>query len=87
MRRGYFQSWVNGEKRQDSNTADMIFSCAELISYISRYIPLRPGDVILTGTPSGVILGCPRGERVWLGAGDVVSVEVGSLGRLTNRFV
>ncbi|HUW65244.1 MAG TPA: fumarylacetoacetate hydrolase family protein [Spirochaetia bacterium] len=81
------QTWVNGEKRQDSSTSDLIFPCSALISYISRYLPLLPGDVILTGTPAGVILGLPREKRVWLKKGDLVSVEVEKLGRLTNRFV
>jgi len=74
--------WVNGELRQNSNTADMIFPVARLVSYISQYMTLEPGDVILTGTPEGVILG--RKEKVWLKPGDEVVVEVGNLGRLTN---
>lgn len=76
--------WLNGELRQDSNTVNMIFSVAEIISYISRYMTLEPGDVILTGTPSGVILG--REDKVWMKAGDEVTVEVQGLGRLTNRL-
>jgi len=78
------RTWVNGELRQDAPTSDMIFPCSDLISYISRYLPLEPGDVILTGTPAGVILGKPREQRVWLRKGDVVTVEVEGLGRLTN---
>lgn len=77
--------WVNGELRQNSSTADMIFSVAEIISYISQHFTLEPGDVICTGTPEGVILGMP--EKVWLRAGDEVTVEVEGLGRLTNRMV
>ena len=77
--------WVNGELRQDSNTADMIFSVAECISYISQYMTLRPGDLISTGTPEGVILG--REEKNWLRAGDEVTVEIEKLGRLTNPLV
>lgn len=77
--------WVNGEQRQDSNTADMIFPVAEIIAYISRYLTLEPGDLILTGTPEGVILGMK--EKVWLKAGDEVTVEVAGLGRLTNPLV
>ena len=76
--------WVNGELRQNSNTADMIFSVAELVSYISQYITLEPGDLISTGTPEGVILGMK--EKVWLKPGDEVSVEVEKLGRLTNMM-
>jgi len=79
------KSWLNGELRQNSNTADMIFSIAEVIAYVSQYFTLKPGDVILTGTPEGVILGMQ--EKVWMKAGDVVSVEVGDFGKLTNKLV
>lgn len=78
--------WLNGELRQDSNTADMIFSVAQLISFISQYMTLNPGDLISTGTPEGVILGRPQ-PRVWMKAGDTMTVEVGPLGRLTNALV
>ncbi len=77
--------WVNGELRQNSNTADMIFSVAEIISYTSQYMTLKPGDVISTGTPEGVILG--RKEKDWLQPGDEVVVEVEGLGRCGNRMV
>ena len=77
--------WVNGELRQNSNTADMIFSVAEIISYTSQYMTLKPGDVISTGTPEGVILG--RKEKDWLKPGDEVVVEVEKLGRCGNRMV
>lgn len=78
--------FVNGEIRQSSNTSDMIFSCEELISYISKHFTLEPGDLILTGTPAGVILGYPEDKQVWLKDGDVVTVEIEGLGRLTNTF-
>jgi len=78
---------VNGEVRQDSNTSDMIFSCKEIISYVSQYMTLKPGDLIMTGTPEGVILGKPIEERVYLQPGDQVTVEVEGLGALTTRFV
>ncbi|MDP2821097.1 MAG: fumarylacetoacetate hydrolase family protein [Sulfuritalea sp.] len=62
---------VNGERMQDSSTADMIFSCAEIVSYVSRFMTLLPGDVICTGTPQGVGIGRGRflkiGDRVRLG--------------------
>jgi len=77
--------WVNGELRQNSNTADMIFSVAEIISYISQYMTLKPGDVISTGTPEGVVMGMP--EKYWLKPGDEVVVEVEGLGKCTNRMV
>jgi 2-keto-4-pentenoate hydratase/2-oxohepta-3-ene-1,7-dioic acid hydratase in catechol pathway len=81
------KSYVNGEIRQNSNTSDMIFHCDELISYISHYITLNPGDVILTGTPEGVIMGYSKEEQVWLKEGDEVTIEISQLGRLTNFFV
>lgn len=73
---------VNGEIRQQANTKDMIFNCATLISYISRYMTLQPGDLIFTGTPEGVILGYPENEQVWLKSGDQVVVTIESLGEL-----
>jgi len=81
------RTWVNGELRQNSNTKDMIFSCAEIVSYVSRHLTLEPGDLILTGTPEGVVFGLPPESRVYLKPGDVVSVEIDKLGKLTNRFV
>ncbi len=78
--------WFNGELRQNSNTSDMIFSVAQLISFISQYMTLEPGDLISTGTPEGVILGKPQ-PRAWMKAGDTMTVEVGPLGRLTNALV
>ena len=80
------RTWVNGVLVQESNTADMVFGVAELISYFSRYMTLNPGDVIVTGTPQGVILGRPDGEREWLRAGDEVVCEVEGLGRLVTRL-
>jgi 2-keto-4-pentenoate hydratase/2-oxohepta-3-ene-1,7-dioic acid hydratase in catechol pathway len=74
--------WLNGEIRQNSNTSDMIFNVAYIVSYLSQYLTLEPGDTIITGTPEGVISGHP--EYAWLKAGDEVSIEVGDLGRLTN---
>ncbi len=79
------RGWLNGELRQDSNTADMIFSVAEIITYASQIMTLKPGDVISTGTPEGVILGMQ--PRVWLQPGDEYVVEVQGLGKLVNRMV
>lgn len=81
------QSIVNGEIRQDSNTSDMIFACDEIVSYISRHMTLEPGDVILTGTPEGVVLGLPAERQVYLKPGDEVSICIEKIGTLTNRFV
>lgn len=78
------RAWVNGELRQQGSTSDMVFPVNQLISYISNYMSLEAGDVILTGTPDGVILG--QHDPVWLRAGDVVDVEVERLGRLSSRL-
>lgn len=77
---------VNGEVRQSANTRDMIFDCATIVSYISRYMTLRPGDLIFTGTPGGVILGLPEEKRRWLKAGDSVEVTIEKLGTLKNKM-
>ena len=73
---------VNGEALQDSSTASMIFGVAELVSYISRWITLEPGDLIATGTPSGV--GFVRTPQRFLQDSDVVEVEIESIGKLSN---
>ena len=73
---------LNGETMQDSSTANMIFSVAEIIAYVSRTITLEPGDLIATGTPAGV--GVFRDPKVLLKDGDEVTVEVEGLGALTN---
>ncbi|MFD1412339.1 fumarylacetoacetate hydrolase family protein [Oceanobacillus jeddahense] len=78
---------VNGEEKQNSNTSDMIFHCDEIISYISKYMTLTPSDLILTGTPEGVIMGEPEDKQVFLKPGDEVTVEIEKLGSLTNKFV
>jgi 2-keto-4-pentenoate hydratase/2-oxohepta-3-ene-1,7-dioic acid hydratase in catechol pathway len=75
-------TYVNGEQRQNSNTSDMIYNCAQIVSYCSRHFTLEPGDVIYTGTPEGVILGYPQEKRVWLKAGDKVVTEVEKCGLL-----
>jgi 2-keto-4-pentenoate hydratase/2-oxohepta-3-ene-1,7-dioic acid hydratase in catechol pathway len=75
-------TYVNGEQRQHSNTSDMIFSCAQIVSYCSRHMTLMPGDIIFTGTPQGVILGYPEDKRAWLKAGDKVVTHVEKCGVL-----
>jgi 2-keto-4-pentenoate hydratase/2-oxohepta-3-ene-1,7-dioic acid hydratase in catechol pathway len=78
------KTFVNGEIRQDSNTSDMIFHCDEIVSYISQHLTLEPGDIILTGTPEGVVLGYPKDSQIWLKDGDEVVIEIEKLGRLVN---
>jgi 2-keto-4-pentenoate hydratase/2-oxohepta-3-ene-1,7-dioic acid hydratase in catechol pathway len=78
---------VNGETRQSSNTSDFIFNSRQMISYISRHITLRPGDIIFTGTPEGVIQGKPKGQQVWLKAGDKIACSVEKLGELRFDLV
>ena len=73
---------VNGEQRQDWNTNDMIFNCRQMISFASRMMTIKPGDILFTGTPHGVIFGKPKAEQVWLKAGDRVACSVEKLGEL-----
>jgi 2,4-didehydro-3-deoxy-L-rhamnonate hydrolase len=78
------RSWVNGEPRQDSSTADMIFGVDYLIWHLSQYLTLEPGDLLMTGTPEGVAL---SGRFPYLKAGDVVELEIDGLGRQRQQFV
>jgi 2-keto-4-pentenoate hydratase/2-oxohepta-3-ene-1,7-dioic acid hydratase in catechol pathway len=78
---------VNGEVRQSSNTADMVFGCRKLVSYLSTYMTLKPGDIIFTGTPEGVILGKPKDQQVWLKAGDRIVTSIEKLGELEFKLV
>lgn len=78
---------LNGAVRQHSNTRDMIFSCAEIVSYLSHIWTLEPGDVICTGTPEGVILGQPADQRQWLKPRDAVRLTIQGLGEQTTLFV
>jgi len=78
------RGWVNGELRQDGRTQDMIFDIPTLIETCSRGITLVPGDVIATGTPSGVGMGFKPPK--WLKHGDVVRVEIDGIGSIENRF-
>jgi 2-keto-4-pentenoate hydratase/2-oxohepta-3-ene-1,7-dioic acid hydratase in catechol pathway len=73
---------VNGEVRQSSNTSDMVFNCKQLVSYISEYMTLQPGDLIFTGTPEGVITGYPKEKQVWLKPGDRIVTSIEKLGEL-----
>jgi 2-keto-4-pentenoate hydratase/2-oxohepta-3-ene-1,7-dioic acid hydratase in catechol pathway len=77
------RSWVNGEPRQDSQTADLIFGVEEIVYQLSQYMVLEPGDLVLTGTPEGVAL---SGRFPFLSAGDVVELEIEGLGRQRHAF-
>ena len=72
------RTWINGELRQDSRTSDLIFGISEIVAFISETITLEPGDLILTGTPSGV--GMYFDPPRFLGSGDVVRIEIEGLG-------
>ena len=76
---------LNGEVMQDSSTSDLIFGVPELIAFLSGSTTLRPGTVILTGTPAGV--GMARKPPRWLQPGDVVTVEIDGIGALTNPVI
>lgn len=80
------KAYLNGKLLQNSNTSDMILKCNEIISGISQFFALEPGDIILTGTPEGIIMTFPEEERVWLQEGDELIVEVEKLGRLVNKM-
>ena len=73
---------LNGELMQDAALGEMIFDLEYLISYISAFTPLAPGDVIATGTPEGV--GLARDPPVWLKPGDRIEVSIDEIGTLTN---
>ncbi|WP_157425857.1 fumarylacetoacetate hydrolase family protein [Agromyces salentinus] len=77
--------WVNGEIRQNGTSADMLFSVAHVIWYLSQFMVLRPGDLINTGTPAGVALGIEGNP--YLRAGDTVELEIDGLGRASQSMV
>ena len=76
---------LNGQTMQDHTTGDMIFSVAEIISFLSQDTTLLPGTVILTGTPQGV--GFARQPPIWLKSGDEVTIELEGIGQLNNSVV
>ena len=77
---------VNGELRQNSRINDLIFSPRELVDYLMPRVPLKAGDVIFTGTPSGVMMGYPADQKDWLKPGDVVEVGIEGIGVLVNTM-
>ncbi|HET7615702.1 MAG TPA: fumarylacetoacetate hydrolase family protein, partial [Bacillales bacterium] len=79
------QAKVNGETLQNSNTKEMIFGVADIISYLSKGFTFHPGDLLATGTPHGV--GVFRDPQIFLEDGDEVTVTIEGMGSLTNRCV
>lgn len=79
------KTWVNGELRQSSNTKYLIFDCFDIVEHLSTAFTLEPGDVIPTGTPSGVAMGLD--PRVWLKPGDVVRITIDQVGTIENPVV
>jgi 2-keto-4-pentenoate hydratase/2-oxohepta-3-ene-1,7-dioic acid hydratase in catechol pathway len=79
------RTWVNGELRQDSDTKQLIHDCYALVAHLSTACTLEPGDVISTGTPSGV--GIAMRPPRWLEAGDVVRVEIDRIGQIENPVI
>ncbi|HEY2773792.1 MAG TPA: fumarylacetoacetate hydrolase family protein [Candidatus Binatia bacterium] len=79
------KTWVNGELRQNANTSDLIFNTDVIIEHLSTAFTLEPGDVIVTGTPSGV--GLWMNPKGWIKDGDVVRIEIAGLGAIENRIV
>ena len=79
------KTWVDDELRQNSNNCYMIFNCYEMIAYLSQAMTLEVGDVITTGTPSGV--GVKMKPRGYLKAGQVVKIEIEGIGTLVNRVI
>ena len=80
------ETYVNGEVRQSANTGMMIFNPQKLIAYISKMWTLEPGDIIWSGTPSGVIAGMPKDKQVWLKAGDEIRSSIEKLGDLKFKL-
>jgi acylpyruvate hydrolase len=76
---------VNGVEKQRSNTAEMVFSVAEIVAFLSRYFTLKPGDLIFTGTPAGVGMG--RKPPEWLRPGDRMDVSIERIGTLSNPCI
>ncbi len=79
------KTWVDDELRQDSNTKHMLFNCYEMVAYLSQAMTLEPGDVISTGTPSGV--GVKMEPRGYLKPGQTVTVEIEKIGKLVNPVI
>ncbi|PQL23459.1 fumarylacetoacetate hydrolase family protein [Veillonella sp. T34266-5] len=77
---------VNGEVRQQAQLQQMLFKPDAIIEFVSQYITLQEGDIIFTGTPSGVVLGKNESKYSWLKSGDTVSISISGIGTLENQF-
>ena len=77
---------VNGEVRQQAKLEQMLFKPDAIIEFVSQYITLQEGDIIFTGTPSGVVLGKNESKYGWLKSGDTVSISISGIGTLVNQF-
>ena len=77
---------VNGEIRQQAKLQQMMFKPDTIIEFVSQYITLQEGDIIFTGTPSGVVLGKNESKYGWLKSGDSVSISISGIGTLVNQF-
>ena len=77
---------VNGEVRQQAQLQQMLFKPDAIIEFVSQYITLQEGDIICTGTPSGVVLGKNESKYSWLKSGDTVSISISGIGTLENQF-
>ena len=78
---------VNGEVRQQAKLQQMIFKPDAIIEFVSQYITLQEGDIIFTGTPSGVVLGKNESKYSWLKPGDTVAITISGIGTLENQFI
>lgn len=78
---------VNGELRQQAKLEQMIFKPYDIIAFLSSYMTLQEGDIIFTGTPSGVVLGKNESKYSWLKPGDTVTVSISGIGTLENKFI
>ncbi|MEM7027305.1 MAG: fumarylacetoacetate hydrolase family protein [Pseudomonadota bacterium] len=79
------KTWINDDKRQDSNTKHLIYDCYYLVHYLSQVMTLEPGDIIATGTSGGV--GVKMKPRGYMHAGDSVTIEIEKIGKLTNKII
>ncbi|XP_011304092.1 fumarylacetoacetate hydrolase domain-containing protein 2 isoform X2 [Fopius arisanus] len=79
------KTWVNEDLKQNGNTSELVFNPGKIVAYISKFMTLLPGDVILTGTPQGV--GFARKPPEYLKKGDILQTEIESVGRLNNKVV